>query len=129
MLRFGIAAILLAVLVVLAAGMLFDGSRILDPASDGHSGLGKAGAGAHVRPSVAEDGQERTDVWTSEIRASLARDLVDARAKTNGPGPRYDDLPPFNKEHSGSCQGPERLRPSKRQPKLRPLEFQTHRAP
>ena len=101
MLRFGIAAMLLAVLVVLAAGMLFGGSRILDPASDGHSGLGKAGAGAHVPPSVAEDGQERTDLWTSEIRASLARDLVDARAKTNGPGPRYDDLPPFNKETLG----------------------------
>lgn len=102
MLRFGIAAILLAVLVVLAAGMLFGGSRSLDPASDGHSGLGKAGADAHARPSVAaEDGQERTDFWTSEIRASLARDLVDARARTNSPGPRYDDLPPFNKEALG----------------------------
>ena len=110
MLRFGIAAILLPVLVVLAAGMLFDGkgSRTVPSpylpsswASDGHSGVGEAAAGARLRPSVAAgDGERHADVWTSEIRASLARDLVDARTK-NGPGPRYDDLPPFNKEALG----------------------------
>jgi hypothetical protein len=107
MLRFGIAAILLPVLVVLAAGMLFggQGSRtVLSPylPSSWHSASGNhtavIEAGAPARPSVAAaDGKLPADVWVSELRASLARDVVDARTK-NGPGPRYDDVLPFNKE-------------------------------
>jgi hypothetical protein len=111
MLRFGIAAILLPVLVVLAAGMLFGGKgswTVPGPylpwswhaASDGHSAVLEAGA--PTRPSVpAANGKEPADIWTSEIRASLARDLVDARTK-NGTGPRYDDVPPFNREALGA---------------------------
>jgi hypothetical protein len=55
-------------------------------------------AGAPTRPSVAAaNGKLPADGWVSEKRASLARDRVDARTK-NGPGPRYDDVLPFNKE-------------------------------
>jgi putative peptidoglycan binding protein len=108
-LRFGIAAILLPVLVVLAAGILYGGKALRtspspyspasrDWAADGRSGVGEADAGASLRPSFAAgDGERHADLSASEIRAPLVRDMVDARPK-NGPGPRYDDLPPFNRE-------------------------------
>ena len=110
MLRFGIAAIPLAVLVVLATDMLFGGKgtrTILGPylPSTWHSAPGSHSAaveaGAPARSSAAASGKESTDAWASEIRASLARDLMIARTK-NGPGPRYDDVPPFTKEALGA---------------------------
>jgi hypothetical protein len=105
--RFGIAAILLPVLVVLAADMLLGGKEsrtVADPylpsswhaASGGHSVAIEDGAPARLSVAAAA-GNESTDVWASEIRASLARGLVDAGTR-NGSGPRYDDVPPFNKE-------------------------------
>jgi hypothetical protein len=108
MLRFGIAAILLPVLVVLAAGMLFGqkGSWTVpgpylpsswQAVSDGHSAAIEADAPA--RPSA--NGEDPADVGTSEIRASLARDLAHARTE-NGSGPRYDDVPPFSREALGA---------------------------
>ena len=107
--RFGVAAIVLPVFAVLAADILFGGQAsrtVLRPYlpsnwdSGGHPAAVEAAA--PDEPSVAGgSGQDPADGWTSQIRASLARDLADARTK-NAPGPRYDDLPPFNKEALGA---------------------------
>jgi hypothetical protein len=104
--RFGIAAILLPVLVVLAADTLFGGKgsrSVPDPylPSSRHAVSGSHSivveGGSPVRLSVAATDGNESDVRASEIRASLARDLVDAGTR-NGSGSRYDDVPPFNKE-------------------------------
>jgi Putative peptidoglycan binding domain len=98
--RFGIAAILLLVLVVLVADMFFGGQgsasglRFYLP-SYWYAALtgGPAGRDVAETRSSAGAGGRWADGWTAEIRASLVYDLIDPRG--NWSAGKSSDVPPF----------------------------------